>query len=208
MKKQHGFTVTEIAVVVAIASLILVLSLATNSIASGIKSDNEVYNLSELSSNLLNVYSVQDGFNGNVLPAPPVPATNANLLAANMIPAGLIKSGSVVNEFDGQVTIAPILFGSPNPQKPAAVTITELNVPTSSCIDVINRISNKFAVIQVDATIVKSPTVIFKPTDPVLGPVFTNACNASSTHTIVYTLAYIENQCHNDPTLTKKCTKF
>lgn len=214
MRKQQGFTVTEMAIIIALGSLLMLISFSVKSAIDGTRADNEVYNLTELSSNLLNFYSVTDGFNGNVLPAIPVPAANANLLSLNLIPAGMIKIDGitkvplVADEFGGNVTIATILFGSLDPQKPAAVTITEELVPANACIDVIKRIDNKFSVIQVDGTIVKSPTVTFKPIDPVFGPVFTNACNASSTHTIVYTLAYTENPCHNDPTFTKKCSKF
>lgn len=140
-RKQRGFTLVELAVVLAIIVLalagIIARQRATNQTA---QVQSETGNLQAVMGKVNSTFAGRTDYTG---------ATTAFLLAQGAFPTSMVNGANVVNTWNGAVTVAP---GAGN----TSVDITYGGVPTSACIELVANASRSYRTVTVGVTAVKT----------------------------------------------------
>lgn len=165
-RKQRGFTLVELAVVLAIIVLaaagIIARQRSTNQTA---QVQAEAGNLQAIVGKINSTFAGRSSYSG---------ATTAFLLAQGAFPSSMVNGATVVNTWNGSVTVAP---GTGN----TSVDITYGAVPTSACIELVANSSRSYRGVTVGTTAVKTST----QSEADLAATQT-ACSASSTVAVIF----------------------
>lgn len=165
-RKQRGFTLIELAVVLAVIVLAAAGIIARQrSTSQTAQVQAESGNLQAVIGKINSTFAGRSSYNG---------ATTAFLLAQGAFPSSMVNGGSVVNTWNGSVTVAP---GTGN----TSVDITYGGVPTAACIELVANSSRSYRTITVGATVVK--TAVQGEAD--LATTQT-ACSAASTVSVIF----------------------
>ena len=171
MKKQSGFTLVEISIVVAIAMFSLLGMSEVNRNIAIEKANAEADELLIIQSGIQSRYANQLDFAG---------ANFASVANNNFIPANRIVAGAGVNRWGGSINLVTTTMATAND----TVDLTYTQVPSFECTQYIPSVERKFYMITINGVIVKS---VGSPIN--LNSVGT-ACNSSQTATIVYRLIH------------------
>ncbi|MFK4705833.1 prepilin-type N-terminal cleavage/methylation domain-containing protein [Roseateles asaccharophilus] len=164
-RKQGGFTLIELAVVIAIIVVAIAAIIsrrgATDQTA---KIQTEAGNLQAILGKVNSTFAGRINYSG---------ASTSLLLAQGAFPTSMVNGTSVVNAWQGAVTVDP----APGL---TTVDITYAGVPTSACIELVANTSRSYNEVTVNSTKTKNGAALSD-----LAATQT-ACSASATNTIVF----------------------
>ena len=141
--KQKGFTLVEVAIVVAIGALLLIGISQAPRIIAGNKSNAEIAEIPQIVTGVQKIYANQATYAG---------ATLTQVIALNGLPPERVSAGAGVNRWGGAITMAVATVTTAND----AIALTSVNVPSLECTDIIPSVANRFARVQVNGVDVKS----------------------------------------------------
>lgn len=172
-KRQSGFTLVELGIVVAIAAIIIGIGLVVvPSILASTRANAEISELPTIATKIQRAFANQPNYGA---------LTQAGIVNLNVFPDSVVDktAGTIVNRWGGAVTVAPATLSQAND----AVAITSNDIPTAECLQIGQGVEGSMRRIVVGTTEVKAPgTTAANPT--ALG----TACNATATVTMVFTL--------------------
>jgi prepilin-type N-terminal cleavage/methylation domain-containing protein len=168
-KKQAGFTLVELVVVLAIIVGAIGAIIARQMSASqSSRVQSEAGNLQAIVGKINSTFAGRSSYAG---------ATTSFLLAQGAFPTSMVNGTSVVNGWNGSVTVAP---GTGN----TTVDITYAGVPSAACLELVSNTSRSYRTVTVGSTVVKSAT----QTEADLSATQT-ACSAAATASITFNTA-------------------
>lgn len=152
-RKIKGFSLIELMLVLSIMAVsFTLLFVLYESVLTKQREDESVSDIKLIQENVSSLYQTKGNFKGLDLDT----AINANLLPINMIG----RDGEAYNSFKGAVEIESYRMNKAA-LNDTTYRISYKNIPTNSCINIIENLKNNFYAIYVNKTIVKSPTVSF-----------------------------------------------
>ncbi len=164
-KKQGGFTLVELVVVLAIIVAAIGAIIARQMSASQTsKVQSEAGNLQAIVGKVNSTFAGRPNYVG---------ATTAFLLAQGAFPTSMVNGGAVVNTWQGAVTVAA---GAGN----TTVDITYAGVPTSACIELVANTSRSYNEVTVGATKTKNGAAVADLTAT------QTACSAAATASVTF----------------------
>ena len=171
-KRQSGFTLVELGIVVAIAAIIIGIGLVVvPSILASTRANAEISELPTITTKIQRAYANQPNF---------AALTQAGIVNLNVFPESVVNktAGTIANRWGGAVTIAPATLKQAND----AVAITSADIPTAECLQIGQGVEGAMRKITVGTTVVKADGV--SAADPAaLG----TACNAAATVSMIFT---------------------
>jgi prepilin-type N-terminal cleavage/methylation domain-containing protein len=168
-KKQGGFTLVELVVVLAIIVAAIGAIIARQMSASqSSRVQSEAGNLQAIVGKINSTFAGRTSYAG---------ATTAFLLAQGAFPTSMVSGTNVVNGWNGNVTVAP---GTGN----TTVNITYAGVPDSACIEFVANTSKAYNTVTVGTTVVKTTA----QAEADLAATQT-ACTAAATASVIFNAA-------------------
>ena len=173
MKRQGGFSLAEVVMVLAVIGTILGVAIGSfGTASSGTRSYSAAQNLTNLQAGIRKLY-----------PAPNFTGLNAaTIVQAGKAPDSMVGAGNtLVGQWGGTVTLAPADYngGTSN-----AFTVTYPGIPQEECNDLIATVAPNFVTVVIGTSTVKDDAA---GTALTTGSVVT-ACNNAS-NTVVLTSA-------------------
>jgi prepilin-type N-terminal cleavage/methylation domain-containing protein len=176
-KRQSGFTLVELGIVVAIGAVIIGIGLiVVPSLLASTRANGEVAELPAIATKISRAYANQPNFST---------LTHANVVGLQVFPDNQVSGTTVTNRWGGTVTVASIgATGLVSAHD--AFTITSTGVPSDECVQLGQGLERAARVISVTpkggaATSVKADGAKLD-----LGALGT-ACKAATSATMVYT---------------------
>lgn len=145
MKKQNqkGFTMVEIAIVVAIAALLLIGVTAAPRIIASNKANAEASELPQIVTGIQKVYANYPNYAG---------ATLAQVIGMKALPDERVTTATTANNrWSGAITMATAATYNPND----SIKLSYASVPTRECNDVLQSVESRFIRIAVAGVDVK-----------------------------------------------------
>lgn len=144
LKKQLGFTLVEVGIVVAVVLLLLSGVIGAQRIIAGTKVNDEVGELKTVATSVQKIYSSDPTF---------ATATLTQILALKGLPNARVASATTAaNRWGGAITIVPATINTAND----AMLMTTNAVPEYECVNVVPQAEAAFARISVAGTDVKA----------------------------------------------------
>lgn len=171
--KQKGFTLVEIAIVVAVGALLLVgISQAPRIIAMN-KANADIAELPQIVTGIQKIYANQSTYNG---------ASMATVIGLNGLPQDRVVAGtppSASNRWGGAITLA----AASQLTADDSIDLTYSGVPSLECTNIIPSVENRFRSVTVAGTAVKPAGGTLNLND------VASSCASSDSVTIVYRFA-------------------
>jgi prepilin-type N-terminal cleavage/methylation domain-containing protein len=165
-RKQRGFTLVELAVVLAIIVLAAAGIIARQRSASQTAQvQAEAGNLQAVIGKINSTFAGRTSYAG---------ATTEFLLAQGAFPTSMVSGTNVVNTWNGAVTVAP---GTGN----TSVDITYGGVPTAACIELVANASRAYRSVTVGSKVVKTTAQAEADLDATQ-----TACSGASTVALIF----------------------
>lgn len=143
MKKQLGFTLVEVGIVVAVVLLLLTGVIGVPKIIANAKANDEIGELKTITTAVQKIYATSPNYAG---------VTLAEVISLKGIPDERKVSATVAaNRWGGAITMAPTTCNTAND----CMLMTSNNVPEVECVAVIPSAAGGFARIGVAGTDVK-----------------------------------------------------
>jgi len=141
---QKGFTLVEIAIVVAISLLLLAGVIGVNRIIANTKANDEIGELKQESTGIQKIYANNSNY---------ATATLTDIIALKGLPdARITSTTTATNRWGGAITIAPATLATAND----AIKFSTAGVPEYECVSVIPQVEPGFSRISVGGTDVKA----------------------------------------------------
>ncbi len=170
--KQRGMSLVEIMIVIAIASIVLALTLRNAGRASdGVNSNDEIGELTVVITKIQQMYSNRASFAGATQE---VLVNGGSFLKSRVVPG----TTDLVNRWGGEISVATVTVGGGAANN--GIALTYQSVPSAECSAIIPKIDENVRVVTVNGTIVKQDG---QPAD--LAAVGT-ACQENKMNEIVY----------------------
>ncbi|MBC8737281.1 prepilin-type N-terminal cleavage/methylation domain-containing protein [Paraburkholderia sp. UCT31] len=167
-KKQSGFTLIELAIVLAIAAAVIYVGFAVvPSLLASNKSNAETSALPAIVAKIQKNYATQPNFAG---------VTTAGLIGLDVFPPEYVNGAALADRWGGTITpaVATIVTASDG------IALTYTNIPQQECVDVAVGMERTMRIISVGGTVVKADGGVLNRTT--LG----TQCN-NATNTMVFT---------------------
>lgn len=146
-KRQSGFTLVELGIVVAIAAVIIGIGLVVvPSILASTRANGEISDLPAITTKIQRSFANQPNYSS------PTAATMPVLINLRVFPESEVNGTTVNNRWGGTITAAVDTLKTAGD----AVTITETNLPQAECVQVIQGVDRSYRKIAVNGTGVKA----------------------------------------------------
>lgn len=166
---NRGYTLVELVVVLAIVMIIIAAIISRQqAVSQSSRVSTESGNLQSIIGKVNSTFAGRTNYSG---------ATTAFLLAQGAFPTSMVSGATVVNTWNGTVTVAP---GTAN----TSVDITYGGVPSAACIEFVANASKSYRTVTIGATVVKTTA----QAEADLSQTQT-ACTAATTATIIFNAA-------------------
>lgn len=170
-KKQSGFTLVELGIVVAIAAVIIGISLVVvPGLLASTRANAEVSELPAIATKIQRAYANQPNY---------ATLTHSTVVGLKVFPESSVAGTVVTNRWGGLVTIAPFAAGLLSAND--AFTFTTTGVPSVECVQVVQSLERSARAIAVGAVQVKADAAALN-----LATLGTN-CGLSNSNTLVFT---------------------
>lgn len=144
-KRQSGFTLVELGIVVAIAAIIIGIGLVVvPSILASTRANAEISELPTITTKIQRAFANQPNF-ANI--------TQATVAGLNVFPPSNVSGTTITNRFGGAVTVAKNTLVATTPDD--TVAITSAQIPTAECLQIGQGVEGSMRQIQVGGVVVK-----------------------------------------------------
>jgi prepilin-type N-terminal cleavage/methylation domain-containing protein len=170
-KRQSGFTLVELGIVVAIAAIIIGIGLiVVPSILASTRANAEISELPTITTKIQRSFANQPNY---------AAVTQASIIGLNVFPTSVVDktAGTVSNRWGGVVTVAAATLVNAND----GVSITSTQIPTAECLQVGQGVEGTMRKITVGTTVVKADGSAAADS-ALLG----TACNDAATATMIF----------------------
>lgn len=169
-KRQSGFTLVELGIVVAIVAIIIGIALVVvPSILASTRANAEISELPTVVTKIKRSYANQPDFSL---------VSQATIAGLKVFPDSQVSGTNITNRWGGPVTVAPATLVTDND----AVAITTTQVPTAECLQIGQGVEGSMRQITIAGVVVKADGTA--AADPAkLG----TQCATAATVTIIYT---------------------
>ena len=169
MKKQKGFTLVELLLVLGIMALGAVVAYITvPKVRATSNANAEATVVNTLAAGVKNVYAGSNSFKK---------LTNKVLIDAKAVPERMLTetASQLVNTFGGDVTVTPTKLGTVAADN-SAYQIVSTNVPDAECVKLATGVGNNFSEVIVNTTKVRQ----YPKTDPVDPALASTSCTGDA----------------------------
>jgi prepilin-type N-terminal cleavage/methylation domain-containing protein len=169
-KRQSGFTLVELGMVVAIGAIIIGIGLVVvPSILASTRANAEISELPTVVTKIQRSFQNQPNYSL---------VSQSTIAGLKAFPDAQVSGTTITNRWGGTVTVAPATLVTADD----AVALTSTQIPTAECLQLGQGVEGTMRQISIAGVVVKADGT--SATDPAkLG----TQCNSASTVTIVYT---------------------
>jgi len=143
MKKQGGFTLVELAVVVAIVGLLLLSLKGVPMIMANYRANEEIANLPDITAQVQKHFYSDPDYST---------LTTAIVAQYQLVPQTMINGTNIVNRWGGAVTFSPATSYTANDTQ----SMTYNDVPAYECREIVKGVEQNYLSISVNGTSVKA----------------------------------------------------
>lgn len=144
-RDQKGFTLVEVAIVVAVGALLLIGVSQAPTIIANNRANAEIAELPQVVANIQKIYANRSNFVG---------IDNAQVIGLKAFPEDRVDgAASLLSRWGESITVAPADVGTGTDN---GVSLTYALVPSAECINVIQGVEGRFYTIEVAGTEVKT----------------------------------------------------
>lgn len=176
-KKQKGFTLTEVLLVLGIGAMILIsVFLVYPKVSAKLRADQETHNVNLIIAGVKVLYSSTPYYTG---------LSTSVAVSGNVFPDNTLAGSSTTptNSWKGAYSLTPGNDG-PSGVSNSSFTLTDPNIPTEECVNIVTELHSDFYKVKVGDTLVKGSDNSYDPANVV------TACNGSKNSNTIQFISF------------------